>query len=412
MQEIHSKTYKHELEKSKERQLKKFNTLNQKRKDNQQKEINEQTTTTVDKSKWVINLSTYNITKDERELLENGMNFSVTPPALPTIDLIAKIETTLTGMTTEEADTIRADLSSIIRKAKPPKRNITRKQSISLKSLQQNENIIILPADNGRATVVLDKEDYIKKCNEHLTSGPCTKLKKDPTSSVVSKVRKKLIELRNNNLIEQQEYFKLKPTGTQPPRFYGLPKIHKDGTPMRPIVSYTGNATLWNIKVHSKYTETLWQTERTTHQQLQILFYLHMPAENRTRWIMVSFDVTSLYTTIPNDQALLIIRDLLEHDQKLADRTLLSPRQILDLLDILLRTTYFKSRWTELARKWVTWRIRPIRFNFVCLPVAGKFQLLQLYHCLHFPWILHWISRRSQVPKMQREKQICVEPFT
>ena len=28
--------------------------------------------------------------------------------------------------------------------------------------------------------------------------------------------------------------------------------------------------------------------------------------------------------------------------QKLADRTLLSPKQILDLLDILLRTTYFK----------------------------------------------------------------------
>ena len=58
--------------------------------------------------------------------------------------------------------------------------------------------------------------------------------------------------------------------------------------------------------------------------------------------IMVSFDVTSLYTTIPIDQALFIIKDLPEHDDKLADRTLLSPRQILDLLDILLRTTYFK----------------------------------------------------------------------
>ena len=57
---------------------------------------------------------------------------------------------------------------------------------------------------------------------------------------------------------------------------------------------------------------------------------------------MVSFDVTSLYNTIPIDQALLIIKDLLEHDDKLADRTPLSPRQILDLLDILPRTTYFK----------------------------------------------------------------------
>ena len=106
MQEIHSKTYKHELGKRKESQLKKFNTLYQKRRDNQQKEINEQTTTTIDKSKWVINLSTYNITEDERELLENGMNYSVTPAALPAIGLVAKIETTLIGITTKEADTI------------------------------------------------------------------------------------------------------------------------------------------------------------------------------------------------------------------------------------------------------------------------------------------------------------------
>ena len=65
-------------------------------------------------------------------------------------------------------------------------------------------------------------------------------------------------------------------------------------------------------------------------------------------------------------------------------------------------------RWTELARRWVTWQIRPIRFNFVCLPAAGKFQLQQLDHCLHFLWILHWISRRSQVSMMQRAKQIAL----
>ena len=47
-------------------------------------------------------------------------------------------------------------------------------------------------------------------------------------------------------------------------------------------------------------------------------------------------------TTIPVDQAVLVIKDLLEHDDKLAERTLLSPRQILDLLAILPRTTYFK----------------------------------------------------------------------
>ena len=270
------------------------------------------------------------------------MNYSITPATLPTIDLVAKIETTLTGMAAEKADTIRADLRSIIRKTKPPERNITRKQSRSLKSLQQNENIIILPADKGRATVVLDKEDYIKKCNEHLTSGPYTKLKKDPTSSIVSKVTKKPIELRDNNLIEQQEYFRLKPTGTQPPRFYSLPKIHQDGTPMRPIVSYTGTP-LYGI---SKFIANILKPygklkEQQAHRSKSFSAFI-CQQESEPDEIMVSFDVTSLYTTIPIDQALLIITDLLEHDDKLADKTLLSPRQILDLLDILLHTTYFK----------------------------------------------------------------------
>ena len=158
----------------------------------------------------------------------------------------------------------------------------------------------------------------------------------------MSKVTKKLIELRDNNLIEQQEYFRLKPTGTQPPRFYGLPKIHKDGTLMQPIVSYTGTP-LYEI---SKYIANILKPhgklkEQHTHSSKSFSSFICQQKIEPDE-IMVSFDVTSLYTTIPIDQALLIIKDLPEHDDKLADRTLLSPRQILDLLDILPYTTYFK----------------------------------------------------------------------
>ena len=58
-----------------------------------------------------------------------------------------------------------------------------------------------------------------------------------------------------------------------------------------------------------------------------------------------SFDVTSLYTTIPIDQALFIIKDLLEHDDKLADRALLSPRQILDLLEYSTTHHILQIQW-------------------------------------------------------------------
>ena len=56
---------------------------------------------------------------------------------------------------------------------------------------------------------------------------------------------------------------------------------------------------------------------------------------------MVSFDVESLYTNIPITDALLVIKDLLNNDNTLQDRTNLLPDQILELLEFLLRTTYF-----------------------------------------------------------------------
>ena len=56
---------------------------------------------------------------------------------------------------------------------------------------------------------------------------------------------------------------------------------------------------------------------------------------------MISFDVESLYTNIPITDALLVIKDLLSNDTILQDRTNLLPDQILELLEFLLRTTFF-----------------------------------------------------------------------
>ena len=159
-----------------------------------------ETCNSTDRSKCVINLSSHDIEKDEKELLEKGLNYSITPTTIPAVELVAKIETVLAGMPTEEADTIHADLSSVICRTQAQKPNCTRNQIAALKSLQQNDNIIILPADKGRATVILNKEDYIRKCNEHLENGPYIKIKKDPTSSVVSQITRKLSVLKRQQI--------------------------------------------------------------------------------------------------------------------------------------------------------------------------------------------------------------------
>ena len=56
---------------------------------------------------------------------------------------------------------------------------------------------------------------------------------------------------------------------------------------------------------------------------------------------MVSFDVEALYTNVPIEDALVTIKELLENDETLFDRTPLSPKNVLDLLEFLVHTTFF-----------------------------------------------------------------------
>ena len=56
---------------------------------------------------------------------------------------------------------------------------------------------------------------------------------------------------------------------------------------------------------------------------------------------LASYDVTALFTAVPMDPALNIIKDLLEKDAKLSDRTVLSVQNIIQLLQFCLHNTYF-----------------------------------------------------------------------
>ena len=55
----------------------------------------------------------------------------------------------------------------------------------AIKNLKQDESILVLPADKGRLTVVMNIEDYIKKSNDILNDNyTYLLLKKDPTDQL------------------------------------------------------------------------------------------------------------------------------------------------------------------------------------------------------------------------------------
>ena len=63
-----------------------------------------------------------------------------------------------------------------------------------------------------------------------------------------------------------------------------------------------------------------------------------------------SYDVTALFTAIPVDPALGIIKDLLEKDSTLKERTVLPVKDIILLLEFCLKTLTFLSRVSSMNR--------------------------------------------------------------
>ena len=66
-------------------------------------------------------------------------------------------------------------------------------------------------------------------------------LKTDQTNRMKTKLISLLKKIKSEGGINHTQYKKLYPTGAVPPKFYGLPKIHKRGIPLRPIVSSKGS---------------------------------------------------------------------------------------------------------------------------------------------------------------------------
>ena len=144
-----------------------------------------------------------------------------------------------------------------------------------------------------------------------------------------------------NGNISYKFYRQLYPTSEEPPKFYGLPKVHKPDLPLRPIVSGIGSVSegcakhLSNVLncVKGKNPHSI----RNSQDFAQKTTELEVPPAN----MMVSFDVTALFTSIPIDYAIQAVKRKLEADPSWQQLTELSLSQILTLLELCLSTTYF-----------------------------------------------------------------------
>ncbi|VDL99236.1 unnamed protein product [Schistocephalus solidus] len=142
---------------------------------------------------------------------------------------------------------------------------------------------------------------------------------RDPMKKLVAKINATLASLQSNGAISKAERLTIKPTDLAMARFYGLPKVHKHGAPLRHIISLRGTPTFnlakWLFRCLNCLTSDSDTTVRSAAHFLERLRGLHLKADE----VMISFDVTSLFTSIPQSLAIETVGGPSEADEPPAD---------------------------------------------------------------------------------------------
>ena len=183
---------------------------------------------------------------------------------------------------------------------------MSKKEEDALQNLTKRDDIIITKADKGGAVVIVDVDDYIQEANRQLDNKEFyKKLTIDTTEINRIKVIRTINELKSSHLLNEKIANDLLSSEAKTPQFKMLPKVHKDGNPGRPVVSsidchttkiskYIDNQLQPHVKELKSYVKDSTDFIRKINSMEKI-------PDNS---ILVTMDVRSLYTNIPNKEGI------------------------------------------------------------------------------------------------------------
>lgn len=300
------------------------------------------------KTNWIENLTETTIPEYAAEVLSLGPNFAIEATKeeqLPIEKIICNIETSINHLTHKQKDELRGKTSNVLTNFKNKLKNHNKnsqfmtKVNKTKKFLKNNSQLKILKADKTNKTVVMTSIEYDNKMNQLLNDKKTYKqIKRDPTN---------IHQKTNNELIdnwEKREYIApnlaktLKIRNAIPPKIYGLPKLHKDNIPLRPIVSCIQSP----FSLLSKFLKNI-LNNITGKNEYYIKDSFHFKEKLKNikipnNYLLISLDVVSLYTNIPIALATKIIKRKWSEIKKYTDIPL---DEFIYATELTLKSTYF-----------------------------------------------------------------------
>ena len=267
----------------------------------------------IDPNKVIFNYSDKVLTRDQKEALSMGLKFCFLPSKLKYSTFFASFEQLLFKLSKHDIyeifpdalNSFNSQLKSIAFRNfysfKPQVSNYHKKIISCLKELSRDKNVIITKPDKGNGVVLLNKSSYLEKMNTILADTiNFSKMKEDLYKTIIKledKNNRLVDKLYKNKIIDEPISKQLKSSGSRPGILYGLPKVHKVGVPMRPILSTVGsvsyNMSQWLVPKLS----SLCVNEYSVRNSFE--FAKEMMDRDDTGCVMASFDISSLFTNIP-----------------------------------------------------------------------------------------------------------------
>ena len=221
------------------------------------------------------------------------------------------------------------------------KKNLTCEEA---KCLKNDTSIVIKPADKGASIVIMNRSDYLREGYKLLTD---TKFYRHVDEDL-SKIHMNEIALRVKSMFQDGEIdesvkdYLIGKTYTTA-RFYLLPKIHKQirPPPGRPVVAGIGSPTEKISQFVDHFLNPISMMVKSYIKDTNDFLHKLNAVETFADGILlVTMDVTSLYTNIPNNEGLKAsFQALLKH--RTGD---VKPRNlsIIRLLEMVLKKNNFQ----------------------------------------------------------------------
>ena len=142
-------------------------------------------------------------------------------------------------------------------------------------------------------------------------------IENEPHPVIVNENRIKSFLYRNLKLkgcIDEGIYKSITPCGSQPGKVYGLCKVHKDGYPMRPLISMINTAEFKLAKYLDGFIKPNINTEYSVNSTSMFMEKLNDFSFSQGDKL-VSFDVCSLYTNVPLEETIKLIAEMVYSEE-------------------------------------------------------------------------------------------------